>query len=201
MVSHIYDVTYGQIAPGETLVVIDDSIVRGTTLKDSIIKILSRLDPRKIIIASTAPQIRYPDCYGIDMSELGKFIAFKAAVNLLERAGMHNRLTDVYYQCSEELKKPVEEIGNPVKAIYEPFTEEEISAEVSRMVTPENIPWKGEVEVIFQTVAGLRDAIPNHNGDWYFTGNYPTPGGYKVVNQAFVGYMDKTGERPYDILL
>jgi len=194
-------VTYGQIAPDETLVVIDDSIVRGTTLKDSIIKILSRLNPRKIIIASTAPQIRYPDCYGIDMSELGKFIAFKAAVNLLERAGRHNRLTDVYYQCREELKKPVAEMGNPVKAIYETFTDEEISAEVSRMVTPENIPWKGEVEVIFQTVEGLREAIPDHSGAWYFTGNYPTPGGYKVVNQAFVGYMDKTGERPYDILL
>ena len=201
MVSHVYDVTYGQIAPDETLVVLDDSIVRGTTLKDSIIKILSRLNPKKIMVVSTAPQIRYPDCYGIDMSHLGKFIVFQAAVNLLERAGMHNLLTDIYYQCIEELKKPVEDMTNPVKAIYEDFSEEEISAEISRMVTPEDIPWKGEVEVIYQTVEDMHDAIPVHNGDWYFTGNYPTPGGYKVVNQAFVGYMDKSGERPYDILL
>jgi len=122
-------------------------------------------------------------------------------VNLLERRGKHNLLTDVYYKCRAELKKRVKEMGNPVKAIYEPFTEEELSAEVSRLVTPEGIPWTGEVEVIFQTVAGLKEAIPCHHGDWYFTGDYPTPGGYKVVNQAFVGYMDKTGERPYDILL
>ena len=201
MVSHVYDVTYGQIAPDETLVVIDDSIVRGTTLKDSIIKILSRLNPKKIMVVSTAPQIRYPDCYGIDMSHLGKFIVFQAAVNLLERDGKHNLLTDIYYQCIEELKKPVEEMTNRVKAVYEGFTQEEISAEISRMVTPEDIPWKGEVEVIYQTVEDMHDAIPVHNGDWYFTGNYPTPGGYKVVNQAFVGYMDKSGERPYDILL
>ena len=201
MVSHVYDVTYGQIAPDETLVVIDDSIVRGTTLKDSIIKILSRLNPKKIMVVSTAPQIRYPDCYGIDMSHLGKFIVFQAAVNLLEREGKHNLLTDIYYQCIEELKKPVEEMTNPVKAVYEGFTQEEISAEISRMVTPEDIPWKGEVEVIYQTVEDMHDAIPVHNGDWYFTGNYPTPGGYKVVNQAFVGYIDKSGERPYDILL
>jgi len=201
MVSHVYDVTYGQIAPDETLVVIDDSIVRGTTLKDSIIKILSRLNPKKIMVVSTAPQIRYPDCYGIDMSHLGKFIVFQAAVNLLERDGKHNLLTDIYFQCIEELKKPVEEMTNPVKAVYEGFTQEEISAEISRMVTPEDIPWKGEVEVIYQTVEDMHDAIPVHKGDWYFTGNYPTPGGYKVVNQAFVGYMDKSGERPYDILL
>ncbi len=201
MVSHVYDVTYGQMGEGETLVVLDDSIVRGTTLKDSIIKILARLNPKKIVIASTAPQIRYPDCYGIDMSELGKFIVFNAAINLLERRGMHNRIADVYYACLAELKKPVGEMGNPVKQIYDPFTGEELSAEVSRLVTPENIPWQGEVEVVFQTVAGLKDAIPVNHGDWYFTGDYPTPGGYKVVNQAFVGYHDKTGERPYDVLL
>ncbi|MEM7601941.1 MAG: amidophosphoribosyltransferase, partial [Verrucomicrobiota bacterium] len=201
MVSHVYDVTYGQIEPHETLVVLDDSIVRGTTLKDSIIKILSRLNPKKIVIASTAPQIRYPDCYGIDMSHLGKFIVFQAAVNLLERSGRHNLLTDVYYQCQEELKKPVEKMTNPVKAVYEDFSQEELSAEVSRLVTPEDIAWKGEVEVVYQTVDAMHNAIPHHNGDWYFTGNYPTPGGYKVVNQAFMGYMDKTGERPYDVLL
>ncbi|MEX2579834.1 MAG: amidophosphoribosyltransferase [Verrucomicrobiales bacterium] len=201
MVSHVYDVTYGQIEPDETLVVIDDSIVRGTTLKDSIIKILARLNPKKIIVASTAPQIRYPDCYGIDMSELGKFIAFQAAVNLVERSGNRNLLTDVYYKCREELKKPTEEMRNPVKAVYEAFTDEEISDEVSRLVTPEDTSWGGKVEVVYQTVEALHAAIPGHNGDWYFTGNYPTPGGYKVVNQAFVGYFDKTGERPYDVLL
>ncbi len=201
MVSHVYDVTYDQIGPDESLVILDDSIVRGTTLKDSIIKILGRLNPKKIIVVSTAPQIRYPDCYGIDMSHLGKFIVFKAAVNLLERRGDHNLLTDVYYRCKEELKKPVEEMINPVKAIYESFTDEEISAEVSRMVTPEESEWKGQVEVIYQSVEAMHEAIPLHNGDWYFTGNYPTAGGFKVVNQAFVGYMDKTGERPYDILL
>jgi len=201
MVSHVYDVTYGQVKPGENLVVLDDSIVRGTTLKSSIIKILSRLEPKKIIVVSTAPQIRYPDCYGIDMSEMGKFIVFKAAVRLLEQRGLKNRLTDVYYACLEELKKPVEEMRNPVKAVYDPFTTEELSAEVSNLVTPEDISWDGEVEVIFQTVEDLHAAIPNHQGDWYFTGDYPTPGGYKVVNQAFVGYMDKTGERPYDVLL
>lgn len=201
MVSHVYDVTYGQIGSDETLVVLDDSIVRGTTLKDSIIKILSRLNPAKIIVASTAPQIRYPDCYGIDMSHLGKFIVFQAAVKLLERKGQRNLLTDVYYRCVDELRKPVGEMTNPVKAVYEPFTEEELSAEISRLVTPEDIPWQGEVEVIYQTVDAMHEAIPRHNGDWYFTGDYPTPGGYKVVNQAFVGYMDKTGGRPYDVLL
>ena len=201
MVSHVYDVTYDQMGPDETLVVIDDSIVRGTTLKDSIIKILSRLNPKKIVVASTAPQIRYPDCYGIDMSHLGKFIVFQAAVNLLQRSGQPNLLTDVYYRCREELKKPVGEMTNPVKMVYDPFTEEDLSAEISRMVTPEGICWKGEVEVIYQKVSAMHEAIPVHNGDWYFTGNYPTPGGYKVVNQAFVGFMDKTGERPYDVLL
>ncbi len=200
MVSHVYDVTYGQISPDEALVVIDDSIVRGTTLKDSIIRILARLNPRKIIIAATAPQIRYPDCYGIDMSELGKFIVFRAAVSLLESSGRHNLLTDVYYRCLAELEKPVALMTNPVKAIYEPFTEAELSAEVSRLVYPEDLAWKGTVEVIFQSIEGMKSAIPVHNGDWYFTGDYPTPGGYKVVNQAFVAYFDKTGERPYDIL-
>jgi amidophosphoribosyltransferase len=201
MVSHVYDVTYNQVKPDETLVVLDDSIVRGTTLKDSIIKILSRLNPKKIMVVSTAPQIRYPDCYGIDMSHLGKFIVFQAAVNLLERSGRHNLLTDIYYRCLEELKKPVGKMENPVKAVYEDFSEEDLSAEISRMVTPEDVAWKGEVEVIYQTVDAMHEAIPHHNGDWYFTGDYPTDGGYKVVNQAFVGYMDKSGERPYDMLL
>ncbi len=201
MVSHVYDITYGLAGPDETLVVLDDSIVRGTTLKDSIIKILSRLNPKKIVIVSTAPQIRYPDCYGIDMSQLGRFIVFQAAVRLLERQGKRRLLTDVYYQCKEELKKPVEEMRNMVKAIYEPFTDEELSAMVSELVRPADSTWKGEIEVIFETVEDMREAIPDHSGDWYFTGNYPTPGGYKIVNMALIGYMENAEERPYDMLL
>lgn len=200
MVSHVYDVTYGLVGKGDTLVCLDDSIVRGTTLKDSIIKILARLNPSKIVIVSTAPQIRYPDCYGIDMSALGRFIVFQAAVKLLERRGKRRLLGDVYQQCREELKKPVEEMRNPVKAIYEPFSEEELSGMISQLVRPADSPWKGEIEVIYQTVEDMRDAIPVHNGDWYFTGDYPTPGGYKVVNQAFVGYVDNVSDRPYDML-
>lgn len=201
IISHVYDVTYGQVDPEDSLIVLDDSIVRGATLRDSIIKILSKLNPKKIIIASTAPQIRYPDCYGIDMSHLGKFIVFRAAINLLERRGMRSRIADVYEACRAELKKPVQEMGNPVKAIYEPFSYEELSDEVAQQITPEDVTWKGKVEVVFQTVAGLKDAIPNHHGDWYFTGDYPTPGGYKVVNQAFLNYHDRTVTRPYEMLL
>jgi len=201
MVSHVYDVTYGLVGDGETLVVIDDSIVRGTTLKDSIIKILSRLDPGKIIVASTAPQIRYPDCYGIDMSSMGRFIAFQAAVKLLERNDRRALLAEVGASCREELEKPPSEMGNPVKRIYQPFTDEEISAMISELVRPPDSIWQGDIEVIYQTVDDMRAAIPVHNGDWYFTGNYPTPGGYKVVNQAFIGYLENNEDRPYDMLL
>jgi len=200
MVSHVYDVTYGLMGPDENLVVLDDSIVRGTTLKDSIIKILSRLNPKKIVIVSTAPQIRYPDCYGIDMSQLGRFIVFQAAVKLLERKGKRRLLADVHEQCREELKKPVGKMRNRVKAIYDPFTDDELSTMISEMVRPVDSTWKGEIQVIYQTVEAMREAIPVHNGDWYFTGNYPTPGGFKVVNQAFIGYMENAEERPYDML-
>ena len=200
MVSHVYDVTYGLVGSHETLVVIDDSIVRGTTLKDSLIKILSRLNPKKIIIVSTAPQIRYPDCYGIDMSELGKFIVFQAAVKLLKRSGRTKLIDEVYERCLAELIKPVEEMTNPVKMIYESFTDEDLSKMISELVRPMDSNWKGEIEVIYQKVDHMHEAIPVHNGDWYFTGDYPTPGGYKVVNQAFIGYVEKRKERPYDML-
>ena len=201
MVSHVYDITYGVVNSDDNLVAIDDSIVRGTTLRKSILKILARTNPKKIVIASTAPQIRYPDCYGIDMSELGKFIAFQAATRLLEQRGMQRVIVDTYHAALEQLKKRPEEMINVVRAIYEPFTAEEISDEISRMVKPEDIGWHGEVKVIYQGIDDLRASIPVHNGDWYFTGNYPTPGGTKVANRAFVQFYEGDERRPYDILI
>lgn len=201
MVSHVYDISYGVVKPGDYLVVLDDSIVRGTTLKQSILKILARTNPSKIVVCSTAPQIRYPDCYGIDMSELGKFIAFQAAVALLRRAGNQSLLDEVYDECREELKRPVGERRNIVQKIYEPFSEEEISEEISRMVYPENIEWHGEVEVMFQTIDNLRASIKGDCGDWYFTGNYPTAGGYSMVNLAYLRWYEGVGGRSYDLPL
>jgi amidophosphoribosyltransferase len=177
---------------------LDDSIVRGTTLKQSILKILARTKPSKIVVCSTAPQIRYPDCYGIDMSELGKFIAFAAAVALHRRAGRQSLLDQIYDDCQAELKLPAHERKNRVKAVYEAFTDEEISAEVSRMVYPEGIEWDGEVQVIFQNIENLHASI---NGDWYFTGNYPTAGGYSMVNQAYLRWYEGVGGRSYDLAL
>ncbi|MFN5639794.1 MAG: amidophosphoribosyltransferase [Akkermansiaceae bacterium] len=200
LVSHVYDITYGAVKAGDNLVVIDDSIVRGTTLKKSILKILARTHPSKIVICSTAPQIRYPDCYGIDMSELGKFIAFNAAVALHRRAGRQHLLDDIYEQCKEELKKAPADRVNRVQGVYEAFTAEEISAEISRMVYPEDIDWHGEVEVIYQTIENLRASIKGPCGDWYFTGNYPTPGGYSMVNQAYIRWFEGVGGRSYDLL-
>tara|TARA_B100000963_G_scaffold169712_1_gene147638 strand:- start:12 stop:1934 length:1923 start_codon:yes stop_codon:yes gene_type:complete len=200
LVSHVYDITYGVVGEDDTLVALDDSIVRGTTLKTSILKILGRTNPRKIVICSTAPQIRYPDCYGIDMSELGKFIAFQAAVRLLERSGRQNLIEEVHQDCLIELKKPWSEMQNCVKKIYEPFTAEEISGEISRMVYPEN-GWQGEVEVIFQTIGNLHNSLQETCGDWYFTGDYPTPGGYATVNAAFVNWRDGVSGRSYDLPL
>ena len=200
LVSHVYDITYGVVEEDDVLVALDDSIVRGTTLKTSILKILGRTNPRKIVICSTAPQIRYPDCYGIDMSELGKFIAFQAAIRLLERDGRHLLIEEVHQHCLEELRKPWDEMENCVKRIYEPFTVEEISAEISRMVFPEN-GWQGEVEVIFQTIENLHESIEGPCGDWYFTGNYPTPGGYATVNSAFVNWREGIAGRSYDLPL
>lgn len=201
MVSHVYDISYGVVKPGDYLVVLDDSIVRGTTLKQSILKILARTNPSKIVVCSTAPQIRYPDCYGIDMSELGKFIAFQAAVALLRRAGNQSLLDEVYDECREELNRPVGERRNIVQKIYASFSDEEVSEEISRMVYPENIEWHGEVEVMFQTIDNLRASIKGDCGDWYFTGNYPTSGGYSMVNLAYLRWYEGVGGRSYDLPL
>jgi amidophosphoribosyltransferase len=200
LVSHVYDITYGVVHSKDNLVVIDDSIVRGTTLRQSILKILARTNPKKIVIVSTAPQIRYPDCYGIDMSELGKFIAFQAAINLLKRRGDFATIKDIYESCLVELTKPIGEMVNCVQRIYAPFSDEEISAEVSRIVRPRTA-WQGEVQVMFLTVERLKAALPENSGVWYFTGDYPTPGGYNVVNQAFVHYYEKRDGRAYDLPL
>jgi amidophosphoribosyltransferase len=198
LVSHIYDITYGVVREGEdALVCIDDSIVRGTTLKRSILKILSRSCPRKLVIASTAPQIRYPDCYGIDMSELGKFVAFQAAVALVKERGFDGLLEEVAEACRKSLIDEKEAETNQVKRVYENFTAEEISSKIAELVTPESLPWKGDVEIIFQTIESLHLALPNHKGDWYFTGDYPTPGGYRVVHKAFLNYFENKDGRSY----
>jgi len=196
LVGHVYDVTYGVIRRGvDYLVAIDDSIVRGTTLKKSIIRILDKLDPRKIVIVSSSPQIRYPDCYGIDMAKLGDFIAFKAAIELLKDNGLDELIQTIYQEAIQELQKPVDEMINVVKQIYKPFTSEEISAKISSMLRSDEI--KADVEIVFQSIEGLHEACPDHLGDWYFTGNYPTPGGNKVVNQSFVNFIEGRNVRAY----
>ncbi|MFI5357519.1 MAG: amidophosphoribosyltransferase [Opitutales bacterium] len=197
LASHVYDITYGSVNPGDNLVCVDDSIVRGTTLKRSILRILARLQPRKIVIVSTAPQIRYPDCYGIDMSQLGKFIAFEAAVELLKERGQADLLQEVYQLCRDEVARRGVASVNHVRKIYEPFTAEEISAKIVERVRPKPNGWKGEIEIIFQTIENLHAALPEHAGDWYFTGRYPTPGGYRVVNQAYINYFEKFEGRSY----
>lgn len=196
MVQHVYDITYGTVEKGkDTLVVIDDSIVRGTTLKESIVRMLARLEPKKIIIVSSSPQIRYPDCYGIDMSKLGDFIAFRAAVTLLKERGMEDVIDDVYRQCKELARTSSLHTENMVQKIYKPFTMEEISDKVAQLITPEGL--KIPVQVIFQTIESLHQACPTNTGDWYFTGNYPTPGGNRVVNSAFVNYIERKDVRAY----
>jgi amidophosphoribosyltransferase len=197
LASHVYDVTYGIITPKDNLVCIDDSIVRGTTLRRSILRILGRLNPKKIIIASTAPQIRYPDCYGIDMSELGKFIAFEAAISLLKERGQSWLMEEVYQDCRRYAADGSRELVNHVRRIYEPFTSQELSRRITELVTPRQSEWQGEIEIIFQSLESLHRALPNHSGDWYFSGKYPTPGGYRVVNQAFVNYFEKAEGRAY----
>ncbi|MDE0826393.1 MAG: amidophosphoribosyltransferase [Akkermansiaceae bacterium] len=201
LVSHVYDITYGQVGEDDVLVVLDDSIVRGTTLKESILKILARTNPRKIVVCSTAPQIRFPDCYGIDMSEIGRFIAFQAAVTLLKRSGRRAVLDEVYRDCVAELKKPKEEMGNAVKRIYKDFTAEEISAEISRMVYPDDLEWDGDVDVIYQTIENLHASIEETAGDWYFTGDYPTEGGFAMVNVAYINWFKGVAGRSYDLPL
>lgn len=196
MVQHVYDITYGTVRKGEdTLVVIDDSIVRGTTLKESIVKMLSRLGPKKIIVVSSAPQIRYPDCYGIDMSKLGDFIAFRAAVELLKERGMEDLLHDLYQKCLQLKQCNKLSTENVVRQVYKPFTTEEISKKIAQLITPSDIDFP--VEVIYQTIEDLHASCPTNTGDWYFTGNYPTPGGNKVVNKAFINYMEGSNLRGY----
>lgn len=196
MVAHVYDITYGTVrADKDSLVVIDDSIVRGTTLRQSIIRMLDRLGPKKIIIVSSAPQIRYPDCYGIDMARMGDFVAFNAAMELWKAGRRHHELRQIHTMCRSQLELPAKEQRNVALEIYEPFTYEQISAQIARLVTPPGC--KAEVEVIFQTIKGLHKAIPDHMGDWYFTGQYPTPGGVRVVNKALLNYFEGKRERAY----
>ena len=196
MVQHVYDITYGTVRSGEdTLVVIDDSVVRGTTLKESIIRMLSRLNPKKIIVVSSAPQIRYPDCYGIDMSKLGDFIAFKAAVALLHDTKQDHILTEVHEKIKALDAAGQLDSENVVRGIYKPFTTAEISDKIAELITPKEI--STPVEVIYQTIEDLHDCCPTNTGDWYFTGNYPTPGGNKVVNKAFLNYIEGKNERGY----
>ncbi len=196
LVEHVYDVTYGVVRRGiDTLVVIDDSIVRGTTLKLSIIKILDRLDPKKIVIVSSSPQLRYPDCYGIDMARLGDLIAFRAAVELLTESGRGQLIGQIYEDAKTELQKPAPEIRNLVREVYKPFSTDEISRKIASMLRTEEI--KVEVEIVFQSIEGLHTACPGHTGDWYFTGNYPTPGGNKVADQSFINYFEGRKGRAY----
>ena len=196
LVGHVYDVTYGVIRRGiDNLVVIDDSIVRGTTLKKSIIRILDKLEPKKIVVVSSSPQLRYPDCYGIDMAKLGDFIAFKAAIELLKDTGMESLIGEVYNSAIAELNKPVPEMKNVVKEIYKPFCPDQVSAKISSLLKSSEI--KSEVEIVFQSIEGLHIACPGHSGDWYFTGNYPTPGGNKVVNQSFINFIEGRNIRAY----
>jgi amidophosphoribosyltransferase len=196
LVSHVYDVTYGVVEnQKDTLVVIDDSIVRGTTLKQSILKSLDRLKPKKIIIISSAPQIRYPDCYGIDMAILGKFVAFAAAIALLKERGKSGVIDEVYRKCKEQQRLPKEEMVNYVKEIYRPFRDDEISGKITQLLKP--VECKSEVEIVYQSVENLHLACPNDLGDWYFTGDYPTPGGNKVVNTSFINYIEGIDGRAY----
>lgn len=195
MVSHVYDTTYGVVQPEDNLVIMDDSIVRGTTLKQSILKILDRLHPKKVVIVSSAPQIRYPDCYGIDMSRMGEFVAFQAAISLLKERKMEHVIDEVYQKCKAQEGILSKEVKNHVKGIYAPFSNEEISARIAEIVKPADM--KAEVTVIYQTIEDLHKACPENLGDWYFSGDYPTPGGNRVVNKAFINYVEGKNARAY----
>ncbi len=188
LAAHVYDVTYGQVKSGDNLVVIDDSIVRGTTLKQSILRMLDRLHPGKIVVVSSSPQVRYPDYYGIDMSRLGEFAAFRAAISLLKKRGLSSVIDEVYARCKSQANLAKEDMVNHVKAIYDCFTDDEISDEIAKMLTPEGT--QAEVKLIYQSLEGLHNAIPDHPGDWYFSGNYPTPGGVKMLNRAFMNWYE-----------
>jgi amidophosphoribosyltransferase len=196
LAAHVYDITYGSIRPKkDNLVVIDDSIVRGTTLKQSIIRILDRLEPKTIVIASSAPQIRYPDCYGIDMAKLSDFIAFKAAIELLKETHQENIINEVYLKCKKQQNLPKEKIKNSVKEIYEPFTSAQISEKIASLLTPASV--KARIFIVFQSIENLHEACPAHTGDWYFTGDYPTPGGNRVAVTSFINYIEGRDERAY----
>ncbi|TNF71163.1 MAG: amidophosphoribosyltransferase [Bacteroidetes bacterium] len=195
LVAHVYDITYGSVEKGDYLAIIDDSIVRGTTLKKSILRILDRLHPKKIIVISSAPQIRYPDCYGIDMAKLEDFIAFRAALALHKDRGTENLIEEIYQKCREQIEMPDTQVVNYVKEFYAPFTAEEISLKIAELLSPQDI--KAEVEIIYQTIENLHKACPGNLGDWYFTGNYPTPGGNKVVNRAFMNFYEGKNQRAY----
>ena len=196
LVAHVYDVTYCVVKPKQdTLVVVDDSIVRGTTLKLSILKILDRLGPKKIIVVSSAPQIRFPDCYGIDMSKMKDFVAFRAVIELINENGYQDKLQAIYEECKLQIAKPIDQIENSVKKVYAMFTDDEITAKIGEILTPEDIT--SEVEIVYQTIDNLHKACPDHKGDWYFSGNYPTPGGNKVAVKAFMNYMEGKNERGY----
>ena len=196
LVAHVYDITYGVVKTSDNLVIMDDSIVRGTTLQKSILRMLDRLEPKKIIVVSSAPQIRYPDCYGIDMAKLEEFIAFRAALELHEDRGTKEAIVkDVYQNCLNARDKAIESPVNYVKEIYKPFSDEEISHKISEMLKTKDI--NADIEVIFQTIGGLKKACPKNHGDWYFSGDYPTPGGLRVVNKAFVNFVEKKKKRAY----
>ena len=194
LAAHVYDISYGSLQAGvDNLVIIDDSIVRGTTLKESIFKILDRLHPKKIVMVSSSPQIRYPDYYGIDMARLEEFCAFRATMALIEERGMWQLVNDTYLACKRELQKPKEDMQNCVRAVYEPFTVDEINKKIVEMLRPADM--QAPIELVFQSIEGLHKACPNHPGDWYFTGHYPTPGGVRLVNQAFINYVDKVTKK------
>jgi amidophosphoribosyltransferase len=193
----VYDITRGTINPGDTLVVIDDSIVRGTTLRESIVTMLTKLEPARIVVASSAPPILYPDCYGIDMSQLGRFIAFEAAIALLAERRMDRVLDEVEARCRAQAELPADRMRNEVRAIYDPFTLDELSAKVADLIRTPGLAWRGRLDVLYQSVPGLHAAMPRFTGDWYFTGEYPTPGGYKVLNTAFLNWRRGDERRAY----
>jgi amidophosphoribosyltransferase len=198
LVSHVYDITPGSVRPDDTLIVVDDSIVRGTTLRESIITMLSRLNPKRMVVVSSAPPIMYPDCYGIDMSQLGRFIAFEAAISLLMERGDGAILDEIERKCVAQLERPADKMVNYVREIYDRFTIEEISARVAALVRSPQLEWPGRIDVIYQTIDGLHAAMPGHTGDWYFTGNYPTHGGLKVLNTAYLNWRRADDRRPYE---
>jgi amidophosphoribosyltransferase len=195
LVAQVYDTTYGIVRPNDTLVVLDDSIVRGTTLRTSILRILDRLGMKKVVIVSSAPQIRFPDCYGIDMSKMKDFVAFEAGVALIRETGRETMLDEIYTACKEDEKKPRHEAKNQVVRLFEPFTDEQVSDKIAEILTP--VGMNAEVKIIYQSVEGLHQACPHHKGDWYFTGNYPTPGGHRVANRSFINFMEKSDARAY----